>query len=98
MDRYKFDPNDIWNVDETGITTVQKPSKTVGAKGVKQVGGITSTERGTLVTVCAAVSAIGNSMPPRMIFPRKKFQRSFHSRRTPRSVWWSTSVVIYDSG
>lgn len=27
MDRYKFDPNDIWNVDETGITTVQKPSK-----------------------------------------------------------------------
>jgi len=86
MDRCKFDPNDIWNVDETGITTVQKPSKTVGAKGVKQVGGITSAERGTLVTVCAAVSAIGNSMPPMMIFPRKKFKDHF-IRDGPQGVF-----------
>ncbi|CAG2199907.1 unnamed protein product [Mytilus edulis] len=77
MDRYKFNASDIWNIDETGITTVQKPSKTVGAKGVKQVGGITSAERGYLVTVCGSVNAIGNTVPPMMIFPRKHFKDHF---------------------
>ena len=32
MDRYKFTPNDIWNVDETGVSTVQKPNKVVALK------------------------------------------------------------------
>ncbi|VDI63991.1 Hypothetical predicted protein [Mytilus galloprovincialis] len=77
MDRYKFSASDIWNIDETGITTVQKPSKTVGAKGVKQVGGITSAGRGYLVTVCRSVNAIGNTIPPMMIFPRKHFKDHF---------------------
>ncbi|KAK9886300.1 hypothetical protein WA026_015810 [Henosepilachna vigintioctopunctata] len=26
MDRYKFYPEVIWNMDETGVTTVQKPA------------------------------------------------------------------------
>ena len=46
MDRYKFTLNDIWNVDETGASTVQKPNKVVALKGVKQVGSITSSEGG----------------------------------------------------
>ena len=25
--RHKYRPNQIWNVDETGLTTVQKPKK-----------------------------------------------------------------------
>ncbi|XP_069102972.1 uncharacterized protein [Argopecten irradians] len=51
-ERYGFAAKDVWNVDETGITTVQKPRRIVAGKGVKQVGAITSAERGTLVTVC----------------------------------------------
>ena len=35
MDRYKFTPNDIWNVDETGVSTVQKPNKVVAFKRCK---------------------------------------------------------------
>ncbi|XP_065660242.1 uncharacterized protein LOC136084063 [Hydra vulgaris] len=49
--RYKFDPYCIYNVDENGLTTVQKPVKVLAGKGSKQVGRITSAERGTLVTV-----------------------------------------------
>lgn len=44
-------PSRIWNLDETGVTTVLKPRKIVAAKGIKQVGAIVSAERGTLVTV-----------------------------------------------
>ena len=54
----------IYNIDETGITTVQKPSKIVAAKGTKQVGAMTSGERGTLVTMAVAVSGVGNMLPP----------------------------------
>ncbi|XP_069114173.1 uncharacterized protein [Argopecten irradians] len=73
-ERYGFAAKDVWNVDETGITTVQKPRRIVAGKGVKQVGAITSAERGTLVTVCGAINGAGNSMPPMLIFPRKTFK------------------------
>ena len=51
MNQYKFQPQDIYNVDETGLHTVQKPPKIVAASKMKQVGSLTSGERGELVTV-----------------------------------------------
>lgn len=65
----------IFNLDETGFTTVQKMPKVIASKGVKQVGQMTSRERGELVTVCGIVSATGVALPPVFIFPRKKFQQ-----------------------
>ena len=48
MDRLKLKSSAIWNVDGTGITTVQNPKNIVAARGVKQVGSLTSAERGQL--------------------------------------------------
>lgn len=46
MEKYRFSPNNIYNVDETGILTVpNKPSKVVALRGKKQVGSLTSAER-----------------------------------------------------
>ena len=64
MQKYSFSPNDIWNMDETAVTTVQQPKKVIAKKGLKQVGAITSAERGTLVTLACTINAIGNSIPP----------------------------------
>ncbi|KAJ0173951.1 hypothetical protein K1T71_010097 [Dendrolimus kikuchii] len=77
MDRFKFTASFIWNADETGVSTVTKPSKIVAAKGKRNIGSITSGERGTNVTLLVAVSATGSSIPPMFIFPRKKFQHHF---------------------
>lgn len=74
MGRYKFEAKDIWNVDETGVTTVQRPSKIVAKRGTKQVGALTSAERGRLVTVCVAVNAQGGHIPPFFVFPLKRYQ------------------------
>ncbi|XP_063837138.1 uncharacterized protein LOC135086264 [Ostrinia nubilalis] len=74
MERYNFDPQQIYNIDETGVTTVHKPKKIVACRGLKQVSKVTSAERGELVTVCSAINAIGNHLPPFMIFPRKNWQ------------------------
>ena len=48
----------IYNLDESGLTTVQKMPNVIGKRRVKQVRQIASRERGELVTVCCIVSAI----------------------------------------
>jgi len=41
-------PSRIFNMDETGLQTGQKPQKILAKKGKHQVGGIVSAERGEL--------------------------------------------------
>lgn len=86
LDRYHFKAADIWNADETGTTTVQKPVKIVAREGTKQIGKITSAERGTLVTLMVAVSATGNTVPPLFVFPRVKYQSYFLNNSPVGSV------------
>lgn len=74
LHRSQFSPEQIYNVDESGITTVHIPPKVVAGKGVKQVGQVTSGERGKLVTIIAAINTIGNTVPPMLIFPRANFK------------------------
>ncbi|XP_022829429.1 uncharacterized protein LOC111359389 [Spodoptera litura] len=77
LNKHNLVAKDIWNVDETGITTVQKPDRVIARRGEKQVSAMTSAERGTLVTMAFAGNAIGNYIPPMFIFPRKRFQEHF---------------------
>lgn len=77
MKRHNFAPQNIYNVDETGVTTVQTPDHIVARKGKNQVGALTFQERGTLVTCAIAINATGNSVPPIFIFPKKNFKQHF---------------------
>ncbi|CAD6223960.1 GSCOCG00005411001-RA-CDS, partial [Cotesia congregata] len=71
--KYKLTPDRIFNVDETGVTTVPKhQSKIIAPKGKKQVGVLTSAERGQLVTTEICVSAAGTYLPLMFVLPRKK--------------------------
>ncbi|XP_045456865.1 MFS-type transporter clz9-like [Melitaea cinxia] len=70
--KYQFDANRIYNVDETGISNVQRNSRILASKGQKQVGMISSGEKGTTITVVCAFSASGNYIPPFFIFKRKR--------------------------
>lgn len=72
--KYNISPLDFWNFDECGVFTVQKPERVVGRRGAKQIGKLTSAERGTLVTLGVAVSAGGNCLPPYFVFPRVRYQ------------------------
>lgn len=72
----------IYNLDETSTTTVQKPGKVIAPKGRKNIGKVTSGERGTLVTTCCIISASGIALPPVIVFPRKKY-KEFMIKNTP---------------
>lgn len=77
IERFKIRPENIWNMDESALTTVQKPLSVVAQRGVRNLGSITSAERGVLVTLALAISAGGVCMPPFYVFPRKKFRNDF---------------------
>ena len=67
-----FPPHRIFNVDETGITPVVNSPKVLAGKGRRNVGRVSSAERGKLVTVVGCVSADGNCVPPMLIFGGRK--------------------------
>ncbi|XP_077529007.1 uncharacterized protein LOC144141305 [Haemaphysalis longicornis] len=100
-DRYKLTPDRISNCDETGFTTAHNPPKVVAARGEKQIGQVTSAERGELVTVLCTVNAIGNALPPVFIFPRVRF-KDFFLKGAPagslglasKSGWMSSELFL----
>lgn len=73
-----FDKTMIFNMDESALTTVQNPSRIFALKGKKQVGAITSGERGVHSTVVVCMSSGGTYIPPAIIFPRKKFNPTLY--------------------
>ncbi|XP_022834927.1 uncharacterized protein LOC111362485 isoform X2 [Spodoptera litura] len=75
IEKYQIDDTRIYNVDETGIqTSTNKPPKVLSVKGKKQVGVISSTERGQTTTIVCCCNASGSFVPPFMIFARKRMQ------------------------
>ena len=52
---------------------VHRPSKILASKGQKQVGKITSAERGKLITAVCAFNAAGTYVAQMLIFPRVFF-------------------------
>ena len=83
LEKYQFEPNRVWNCDETGVSTVQVPEHVIAGKGERQVASVTSAERGTLVTMCNAVNACGSSVPPFYVFPRVHFKDIFLKNGLP---------------
>lgn len=60
-----FDAFSIYNMDETGFSTVPtKIGKIVAEKGVKRVGILSAQERGSMITMALAVNAAGVTVPP----------------------------------
>jgi len=102
LQKYKFSPNDIYNTDETGCTTVQivRNTRVIACKNQKQVGKITSGERGTLVTMLGTINAAGNSVAPFMVFPRVHFKESMLHGAPPGTVGashqtgWMTAEIF----
>lgn len=101
MDRFKFLPNRIFNIDETGITTVAQAPKVIAATGKKQVGQIVSSERGELVSFCGIICAGGTVIPPVFVFPRIKFKDCFLNGApagslglSSRNGWMTTELFV----
>ncbi|GLV31395.1 hypothetical protein CBL_10774 [Carabus blaptoides fortunei] len=90
MKKHRFPAARIFNVDETGISTVQTPKRIIAEKGRKQVGRITTAERGKNITVVGTVSASGTFIPPMIIFPRLRMNQLLIIGAFPGPVGFSS--------
>lgn len=69
--KYQFSARQIFNVDETGLSTVpNRLPKVVSEKGKRLVSKVVSAERGELTTVIACINAAGEYVPPGIVFKR----------------------------
>ncbi|XP_071037117.1 uncharacterized protein [Parasteatoda tepidariorum] len=74
LQRKNFSGSKIFNLGESGLTTVHVPPKVIAGKRVKQELQMTPGMLGKLITIISALNAIGNSVPPFLIFLRKFFK------------------------
>jgi len=72
LNKHSYAADKIFNMDESGLTVVHKPRKVLAHRGDKQVGRITSGEKGETMTVICAVSPSGMYVPPMLIYKRKR--------------------------
>lgn len=100
MKRYNFAPGSIYNVDETDVSTVHKPGRVLAPKEIRQLGKMTSGERGVNTTMIACINAVGNSIPPVFIFSRVFFKDNMMKGAPPGSLGvanqsgWSTEPIF----
>ncbi|XP_023028697.2 uncharacterized protein [Leptinotarsa decemlineata] len=99
--KYNLESHDIYNLDETATTTVHKPPKISTKMGNKNVGQVTSAERGTLVTLVGIIGATGEFVPPFLIFPRVHFKEHMLHGAPPGSKgiatptgWMNSSLFL----
>ncbi len=84
-------PMQVYNCDETGVSIVHKPGKVIAELGRRNVYAVTSAERGKTHTVLSCVSASGYTLPPMMVYPRKKsVPEKFQEGAIPNTLFASS--------
>ena len=103
FDEHHFNGTDVYNMDETGISTVQHTTtKILGKKGKKQVGCLSSAERGSNTTIVCCFSAAGQYVPPFILFKGMRMPRDLQDGAPPGSMvtcnesGWMTQETFCD--
>lgn len=77
-DRHDFKSSNIYNMSVSSVTTIVATGKIVRRSDDSVESAEKSVEKsGETVTLVIAASAIGKSVPPMLIFPRKKYHHRF---------------------
>lgn len=92
VERHSFMPARIFNLDESGLSTVMKPCKVVCERG-RPVASQVARERGNHMTFVGIVNAAGQGFPPVFIIARKKMNADFQRGATP-----GTTVLLQANG
>jgi hypothetical protein len=77
VEKHNFVASQIYNIDECGVQTVMDSPNVVAEKGAKQVGQMTSGEKGPTVTFVGIINAAGKALPPCYVFPRVRPNEAF---------------------
>ena len=70
VEKHQFTPDRIYNLDESALSTVMKPVKVVCERG-RPVATQSTRKRWSTMTLVGIINAVGCSIPPVFIIPRK---------------------------
>lgn len=87
METYKFRPQDIYNMDESGVSVVpHKMDKIVTTKGKKMVSKVVAAEKGETCTLVACMNVLGFPVPPGLIIPRVRHHEKYYRGCSPGTL------------
>lgn len=66
-------PKQIWNIDETSVPLLHKPSRVLAQKGIKNLPGRVGNNREN-ISVLACINAAGDEVPPMVIVKGKTYK------------------------
>ena len=100
-----FGPHRIYNVDESGLSTVPtKLQKVLPPKGSRRVGKMVSSERDKNTTVVCSCNAGGDFVSPFFIFTRQRMLPELLNGCPPgsaavarKSGWMTSDVFVFRS-
>ena len=92
VERHSFMPARIFNLDESGLSTVMKPCKVVCERG-RPIASQVARERGNHMTFVGIINAAGHGFPPVFIIARKKMNADFL-----RGTIAGTTVLLQSNG
>ena len=96
----KNKPEQIWNIDETGITLDHNPPKIVATKGERPF--VVTAGHSDNTTVIVAGSALGETIPPYVIYKGQRLTENKTKGCLPQTKFittdngWSTSETFHD--
>lgn len=79
-------PGLIFNCDESGMPLSHRPGRVIAKKGQKHVTALVSGNKAQ-ITVLACASAVGNPIPPMVIFDRKNLNQELTIGEIPGTMY-----------
>ena len=76
LSRYNFSADRIFNMDESGLSTVMKSNKVISERG-RPVASQVARERGAHMTFVGFINAAGHYIPPCFLVARKRMKPEF---------------------
>ncbi|KAF2896677.1 hypothetical protein ILUMI_09492 [Ignelater luminosus] len=83
-------------MDESGLSTVQKPPKVLATTVKKQMGSLTSTERGQHVTTVCCINSVDNFVPACLLFARKNQKDELLHKASPEHLFMPADTTDRD--
>jgi hypothetical protein len=102
-EKYHFQPQNIYNMDESGISVVpHRLQKTVSPLGKKIVQKVVAGEKGETATIVVCMNVTGFPVPPALIIPRVRLHEKYYvnaptgTLKLHNSTGYMTSELFLD--
>lgn len=94
LDKEKFTASQIYNMDETDLSTVHKRPRILAKRGISQAGAVTSGERGIRTACICSIDVAGEYIPPMLNFKRNRLGDGLKKGGPPNTICSDSGWIV----